>query len=52
MWLLGKERKSVRFDEECDLLIGNRPENDSDNQYSDCEDYYRYDICNNWFRRK
>ena len=29
----------------CDLLIGNRPENDSDTQYHECEDCHRYKIC-------
>ncbi len=31
--------------DDCDLLIGNKPENDSDEQYAECEDCYRYDIC-------
>lgn len=29
----------------CDLLVGNRPENDSDTQYYECEDCYRYETC-------
>ena len=32
----------------CDLLVGNRPENDSDTQYYECEDCYRYEICKNY----
>lgn len=29
----------------CDLLVGNRPENDSDTQYYECEDCHRYETC-------
>lgn len=29
----------------CDLLVGNRPENDSDTQYYECEYCYRYETC-------
>lgn len=32
----------------CDLLVGNRPENDSDTQYYECEDCHRYEICKNY----
>lgn len=30
---------------ECDLLLGNKPENDSCIQYESCKDCYRYSIC-------
>lgn len=39
----------MKFDSYCDLLIRNRPENDSDNRYEECEDCYRYEICKNSF---
>lgn len=29
----------------CDLLVGNRPENDSDTQYYECEDCHRCETC-------
>lgn len=35
----------MKINPRCDLLIGNRPENDSDNQYLECEDCHRYEIC-------
>lgn len=38
----------MKFEQHCDLLIGNRPENDSDEQYYECEDCYRYEICKRW----
>lgn len=36
----------------CDLLKGNRPENDSDTQYDTCSDCFRYDICKNYYESK
>lgn len=36
----------------CDLLIGNRPENDSDTQYYECEECHRYEICKKWHEEK
>lgn len=42
----------MKFDIYCDLLIGNRPENDSDNQYEECEDCHRYEICKKWHESK
>lgn len=35
----------MKINPRCDLLMGNRPENDSDTQYYECEDCYRYEIC-------
>lgn len=35
----------MKINPRCDLLIGNRPENDSDTQYYECEDCHRYEIC-------
>lgn len=35
----------------CDLLEGNRPENDSDEQYDECEECYRYEICKKWYEK-
>ena len=34
---------------ECDLLIGNILENDSDTQYNSCKECHRFDICYNYF---
>lgn len=42
----------MKFNSDCDLLIGSRPENDSDNQYLECEDCRRYEVCKKWFGQK
>lgn len=42
----------MKFSSECDLLIGNASENDSDEQYQECEDCYRYEICKKWYENK
>lgn len=41
----------MKFNSDCDLLIGNRPENDSDNQHEECEDCHRYEVCKMWFEQ-
>lgn len=39
----------MKFNPYCDLLIGNRPENDSDTQYDECEGCHRYDTCEAYY---
>lgn len=40
------------FDQNCELIEGNKLENDSDTQYTTCLACYRFDICRNWYLRK
>lgn len=40
--------EGMKINPMCDLLVGNRPENDSDTQYYECENCYRYEICKNY----
>lgn len=40
------------FFEDCDLIIGNKLENDSDEQYHTCELCYRYDVCSRYIKKK
>lgn len=35
----------MKLFEDCELLKGNKLKNDSDNQFSTCEDCYRFDVC-------
>lgn len=42
----------MKFNSECDLLIGNRPENDSDEQCYECDDCHRYDICKKYYESR
>lgn len=44
--------KGMKFDFDCDLLIGNRPENDSDEQCYECDDCHRYDICKKYYESR
>lgn len=42
----------MKFHSECDLLIGNVPESYLDEQYLECEDCYRYEICKKCYERE
>ena len=44
---IGRDRE-MKLNPYCDLLIGNIPENDSDEQYYECEDCHRFEICKKW----
>lgn len=42
----------MKFHSECDLLIGNVPESYLDEQYLECEDCYRYEICKKCYEQE
>lgn len=42
----------MKLNEHCDLIIGNKPENDSDTQYHECEECHRYNICHRYYKSK
>jgi len=44
-FIIDKVNNRVKFDPECDLLIGNENTNASDKQYDYCSNCHRHDIC-------
>lgn len=47
----GEQGDPIKFDKNCDLLEGNKPENDSDDQYNSCVQCYRFDICRDYYSK-